>query len=62
MKESYFLFYGKILGMWCELDESNSKAKEDSVIPPAFNKKDFLKNVKKYVNAKNIYLNQVGRA
>ena len=62
MKESYFLFYGKILGMWYELDESNSKAKEDSVIPPAFNKKDFLKNARKYIKAKKIYFNQVGRA
>ena len=60
--EIYFLFYGKILGMWCELDFTNSKAKEDSIIPPSFRKKDFLKNARKYIKAKKIYFNQVGRA
>lgn len=55
-----FIFYGKILGFYYELDETNSKAKEKSEITPATTIKDFKKNAKKAYPQKKIIFNKVG--
>ena len=56
-KDIYFLFYGKILGLWCELDFENIKAFEESKITPAATLKRFKENVRKaYPDYKVIFI------
>lgn len=55
-----FVFFGKILGFYYELDESNSKQLEASKIFPASTVAEFKKNARKaYPNVKIIF-NKVG--
>jgi hypothetical protein len=57
MQESYFLFYGKILGLWYELDCTNMQADGDSKITPSKHLKVFKQNVRKaYPNKKIVWL------
>ena len=55
-----FIFFGKILGFYYELNESNSKVKENSEIIPASTIKDFKKNAKKAYPNQKIVFNKVG--
>ena len=55
-----FIFYGKILGFYYELDETNSKAKEKSKITPATTAKAFKENAKKVYSDRKIVFNKVG--
>lgn len=59
-KEVKFVFYGKILDFYRELDESNAKALETSIICPASTQKWFMENSKKAYPNHKIIFNKVG--
>lgn len=55
-----FIFYGKILGFYYELDATNTRAKENSEITPATTVKGFKQNAKKAYPHQKIIFNKVG--
>lgn len=55
-----FIFYGKILGYYYELDETNSKALKGSNIFPAPTKYEFIKNSRKAYPDYKLIFNKVG--
>lgn len=59
-KDSKFVFFGKILGYYYELDDTNSVAKKDSLITPASTVVWFKENAKKAYKNKKVIFNKVG--
>lgn len=59
-KELYFLFYGKILGLWCELDGANMYKLETSKITPARTLERFKERAKEQYSDKKIVWLKVG--
>lgn len=60
MENFKFIFYGKILGLYYELDESNTKALENSKIKPASTQKWFMENARKAYPDYKLVFNKVG--
>ena len=60
MKKYKFVFAGKISGYYRELDDSNTAAKENSIIYPASTKKWFEQNAKKAYAGYKVVINWVG--
>ena len=55
-----FIFFGKILGYYYELDESNTTAKKDSKIALASTVKEFKENARKAFAGQKIIFYKVG--
>lgn len=54
------VFYGKILGFYYQLDDTNSNKLKTSILQPASTQKEFEKNARKAYSEYKVVFNKVG--